>query len=38
MVCTLWAMIFAVIAIYTDYLLLVDEKEYKYLFERPFIW
>ena len=37
-VCTLWTMLFAVIALFSDYLHLVDEKEYKYLFERPYIW
>ena len=37
-VLTLWIMLFAVIALFSDYLHLVDEKEYKYLFERPFIW
>ena len=36
--CTMWAMLFTVLAIFSDYLHLVDEKEYKYLFERPYIW
>ena len=34
----MWAMLFAVIALFSDYLHLIDEEEYKYLFERPYIW
>ena len=31
-------MLFAIIALFSDYLHLADEQEYKYLFERPYIW
>lgn len=34
----MWTQVFAVLTLFADYLHLVDEKEYRYLFERPLIW
>lgn len=34
----LWVYIFAVLVLCSDYLNLVNEREFEYLFERPLIW